>query len=421
MGLLARLFTAPPAITKRSLDETTAGALLRALRGGGASDGDTTTPTSAMQIAAVYACVRVIATNIAALPLVLMQHEGGSRSPATSHPLYNLLHWLPNPEMTSIQFRMALGVHLALYGNAYAQIVHDRGGRVRELWPLRPDRITPDRGADGLLRYRYNHPASGDQLLAKSEVMHITHLSFDGQSGYSPIALARRTFDTKARMETYSAAFWQNDASPGVVLRHPARLTDKGYDRLRANWDGRHRGPGQAGKTAILEEGMDISTLSIPQTDAQFLESQKFTRQEIAALFGVPAHMINDLDRATFSNIEEMAQEFVDYTLMPYIEGWQQAIHRDLLTEPERTRYYAHFRTQALLRGAHASRAQFYQSMQQIGAMSPNDIRGLEDLNPIADGDLYLVPLNMAPVAAVAATCSQAAATESSDPPQGSQ
>jgi HK97 family phage portal protein len=391
MGTLTRIF-APNSTARRSLDSANPGAFLRALRG--ATDADITTPTSAMQIAAVYACVRVIATNIAALPLVLMMHDGQQRTPATDHPLYSLLHWLPNPEMTSIQFRLALGVHLALYGNAYAQIVRDRGGRVRELWPLRPDRINTERAENGALVYRYN-----EHLLSKTEIFHITHLSFDGQTGYSPITLARRTLDTKARMEQYSANFWQNDAAPGVILRHPGTLTDQKFERIRSQWDDRHRGPSQAGRTAILEQGMDITTLSIPQTDAQFLESQKFSRQEIAALFGVPAHMINDLDRATFSNIEEMAQEFIDYTLMPYLEGFRQAIHRDLLTQPERDAgYYAHFRTQALLRGKHTDRAAYYQSMQQVGALSPNDIRQLEDMNPIAAGDIYLVPLNMTSV-----------------------
>jgi HK97 family phage portal protein len=391
MGALTRWFL-PTRQERRSLDTS----LLRTLRTG---EVGATTPSTAMQIAAVYACVRVIATNIATLPLVLMQRSGDRRTVAGGHPLYNVLRYQPNPEMTSIQLRMALGVHLALYGNAYAQIVIGRGGRVRELWPLRPDRIQIERTEAGALIYRYTQPDGGIAYLPKGEVMHIAHMSFDGQVGLSPITMARRAFDTKVRMEEYGAAFWQNDASPGIVLSYPGSLNPDKVGALRRAWDDRHRGPGAAGRTAVLDGGVEVTTLSIPQTDAQFLESQKFTRQEIAALFGVPAHMINDLDRATFSNIEEQAQEFVDYTLMPYIEGWQQAIHRDLLTPDEREAgYYGHFRTQALLRGKHIDRAQYYTAMQQVGAMSPNDIRQLEDMNPVEGGDVYLVPLNMAPV-----------------------
>lgn len=394
MGALTRWFF--PEQERRSLDTSSFGELIRTLRTGA---GEPTTPSTAMQIAAVYACVRVIATNIATLPLVLMQRAGDRRTVADGHPLYPILRYLPNPEQTSIQLRMALGMHLALYGNAYAQIVFDRGGRVRELWPLRPDRVRLERTDAGALVYRYDRPDGGVDTLTKKEVLHIAHMSFDGQTGLSPIAMARRAFDTKARMEEYGAAFWQNDASPGIVLRYPGNLNPDKVGALRRAWDDRHKGPGAAGRTAVLDGGVEVTTLSIPQTDAQFLESQKFTRQEIAALFGVPAHMINDLDRATFSNIEEQAQEFVDYTLMPYIEGWQQAIHRDLLTPAERAAgYYAHFRTQALLRGKHIDRAAYYQSMQQVGAMSPNDIRQLEDLNPVDGGDVYLVPLNMTPV-----------------------
>ncbi len=391
MSIIARLFSGKQ--QQRGVDF---GDLLRALRNKTPGSIEPTTPASAMQIAAVYACVRVIATNIASLPLVLMRRDGDRRDVAENHPLHDLLRWSPNPEMTSIQFRMALGVHLALYGNAYAQIIYSNSGQVRELWPLRPDRIVMERAADGALLYRYSRPDGGVDMLPRQEIMHIAHMSYDGQIGLSPISLARRAFDLKARMEEYGASFWQNDASPGIVLRYPGTLNAERIGALRKSWEDRHRGPGAAGRTAVLDGGVEITTLSIPQTDAQFLESQKFTRQEIAALFGVPAHMINDLDRATFSNIEEQAQEFVDYTLMPYIEGWQQAIRRDLLTPAERAAgYYAHFRTQALLRGKHTDRAQYYTAMQQVGAMSPNDIRQLEDMNPVDGGDIYLVPLNM--------------------------
>lgn len=383
-------------------------------------DSGPVTPASSMQIAAVFACVRVLSESIAQLPLKLMQEDGRNREPAKSHPLYRMLNFLPNPEMTSAEFRLTMMGHLALWGNAYAQIVFDRAGRRRELWPLRPDRMTVVRAQDGQRLYRYQ-TAKGTEDFEWPEIMHLRGGSLDGMVGYSPVALVRRTFEMKSRMDDYGAAFWENDARPGMVLKHPKTLSDKARSNILDSWEDRHRGPAKTNRPALLEEGLDIVSVGIPQTDAQFLESQKFTRSEIAAIFRVPPHMIGDLDRATFSNIEEQAQEFVDYTLAPWIVIWQQAIKRDLLWSWEQDRYYAHFAVQALLRGKHTDRAQFYHTMQQVGAMSPNDIREYEDLNPIDGGDVYLVPLNMqnvemageAPVAAPAAVT----AGEGDEPP----
>ena len=377
---------------KRDLNEANAWQLMvQALRRG---ESGPVTPASSMQIAAVFACVRVLSESIAQLPLRLMEEDGRTRQPAKAHPLYRMLNFLPNPEMTSVEFRMTMMGHLALWGNAYAQISFDRAGRRRALWPLRPDRMTVLRDEDGERVYRYES-AEGPEFFGWREIMHVRGGSLDGAVGYSPVSLVRRTFELKQRMDEYGAAFWENDARPGMVLKHPKALSEKARSNILTSWEDRHRGPAKTNRPALLEEGLDVVSVGIPQTDAQFLESQKFTRSEIAAIFRVPPHMIGDLERATFSNIEEQAQEFVDYTLAPWIVNWQQAIKRDLLDEWEQDRYYAHFAVQALLRGKHTDRAQFYHIMQQVGAMSPNDIREYEDLNPIDGGDVYLVPLNM--------------------------
>lgn len=392
MGILSSWLRAE----RRELDESSGWALItQALRSGRSAP---VTPTSALQIAAVFSCVRVLAESFGQLPLELMERDGRTRAPATSHPLYWILHLSPNPEMTSAELRMTMMSHLATWGNAYAQIVYDRAGRRRELWPLRPDRIRPLRQPDGRLIYEYTGADGQLIVLDRTEILHVRGVSFDGIIGYSPIGLARRAFELKQQMEEFATAFWANDARPGVVLKHPKTLGPTAQENLRRSWEERHQGPNRTNRPAILEEGMDISVIGMPQSDAQFLESQKFSRTEIASIFRVPPHMIGDLERATFSNIEEQAQEFVDYTLLPWVELWKQAIARDLLDANERKRYYAHFRTQALLRGKHIDRAQFYSSLQQIGAMSPNDIRELEDMNPIDGGDVYMVPLNLASV-----------------------
>lgn len=357
------------------------------------------TPDNATQIAVVLSCVRVLAESVAMLPLEVRAREATGTRPATELPLYRLLHDLPNPEMGSMDLRMTLMGHLAAWGNAYAQKVPDRAGRWVELWPLAPNRMKePVRGADGALYYEYQEPSGQTRTFAGAEILHIRGLSSDGLMGLSPIAQARRSFERKRQMEQFEEAFWANGAQPGAVLKHPGKLSDKAFERLRESWEQRHMGPGNANRMAILEEGLDIASVGVPQSDAQFLESQKLTRAEIAGLFRVPSHMVNDLDRATFSNIEQMSLDFVLYTLMPWLVVWEQAINRGLLTEQQQGRYYAKHKVQALLRGDNASRAAFYSTGLQNGWMSINDVRELEDLNPIPNGNTYMVPLNMIPL-----------------------
>lgn len=363
------------------------------LRGGSA-----VSPDSAMQIGAVLACVRVVAESVMMLPLEVRAREGRGTRRATELPIYGLLHDLPNPEMTSADLRMTLQGHLTTWGNGYAQKVPDRAGRWMELWPLAPNRMTVKRAPDESLVYEYREASGELRTFPQREIMHVRGLSFDGLMGYSPVALARRTFERKLSMERFESAFWDNGAQPGSVLKHPGTLSDKAYARLLEAWEKRHMGPQNANRVAILEEGLDVASIGIPQSDAQFLESQKLTRTEIAALFRVPPHMAGDLDRATWSNVEQMGLEFVIYALMPWLVLWEQAIGRDLMTAQERTRYYAKHKLQGLLRGDNASRSQFYAAGLQWGWFSINDVRELEDMNPVANGDTYFVPLNMAPL-----------------------
>jgi HK97 family phage portal protein len=366
---------------------------------GGDNGAPAITPSNALQLATVLACARVLAESISMLPLELRQRlqPRGSLA-AVAHPVYTLLHDLPNPEMTSSELRSALGGHLALYGNAYAQLVSNNAGQLMELWPLRPDRTAPLRAPDGSLVYEHTDADGEKKYFRQAEVLHIRGLSFDGLIGYSPIATARRVFDTKSQMETYEESFYRNGARPGVVLKHPQTLSPGAYQKLLNSWQSRHGGANNANRIAILEEGMQLEDLGVSQADAQFLESQKYTTAQIAALFRVPLHMINDLDRATFANIEQMSLEFVIYSLTPWLVAFEQAISRSMLQPSERSRYYAKHKLQALLRGDSASRSAFYASGLQYGWLSINDVRELEDLNPIGAGDTYFVPLNMMPI-----------------------
>lgn len=391
MGFLSRLLQ-----PGESRDDAAA---VRFLRGGAGR----VTPENAMQIATVLACVRVLAESVAMLPLEMRAREGRGSRAATELGLYSLLHDLPNPWMTSAEMRMTLQGHLAAWGSAYAQKVPDRSGRWVELWPLAPNRMeTPVSGPDGDLLYPYTEASGEKRTFRQWEILHIRGLSGDGLVGYSPIGVARRTFERKLRMEEFEQAFYENGAQPGGVLKHPGKLSDKAYARLLESWEARHKGPTNANRMAILEEGLDVAAIGVPQSDAQFLESQKLTRTEIAGLFRVPSHMVNDLERATFSNIEQMSLEFVIFTLTPWLILWEQAIGRDLLTATERGRYYAKHKLQGLLRGDNASRAAFYSTGLQWGYFSINDVRELEDMGPVANGDTYFVPLNMVPLAQAA-------------------
>lgn len=361
------------------------------------------TPTKALQYSAVFGCVRILAETVAQLPLPVYERlpNGGKRK-ATQHHLYSLLHDLPNPEMTSFELRETLMGHLGTWGNAYAEIEYDRAGRPLGLWPLRPDRTTPER-VNGNLIYNTTLPTGETVPLANERVMHIRGLGFDGLLGYSPIGLARQAIGLGLAAEEFGARFFSNDARPGGVLEHPGTLGEDAFKRVKQSWDDAHRGLERSHRVAILEEGLTFKEVGIPPEDAQYLETRKFQVTDVARFYRVPPHMLADLDRATFSNIEQLSLEFVIYTLTPWLVRWEQGIHRDLMTPAERQRYLAEFLVNGLLRGDIESRYQAYSIGRQNGFLSANDIRRMENMNPIEDGDVYLVPLNMIPASSLGA------------------
>ena len=370
---------------------------------GATTAGKTVNEMTAMQTTAVYACVRILAESIASLPLHVYQYKDRGKERAPNHPLFYLLHDAPNVDMTSFVFRETLMTHLLLWGNAYAQIVWDGAGRVSALYPLQPNKMTIERTDSKELIYSYtagddsnpNLPAQTVKL-RRIDVLHIAGLGFDGVQGYSPIAMARNAIGLTLACEEFGAAFFKNGARPSGILEHPGLI--KNPERLRESWQAAYGGSGNAGKVAILEEGMKYQQISIPPEDAQFLETRKFQTAEVARIFRVPPHLIADLDRATFSNIENQSLEFVRYTLNPWVVRWEQALNKALLLQSEKSRYFVRFNVDGLMRGDYASRMQGYATARQNGWMSSNDIRELEDMNPLSDedgGNLYLVNGNM--------------------------
>ena len=379
---------------------------------GGSTSGKPVNERSAMQMTAVYSCVRILAEAVAGLPLHLYKYtDTGGKEKAVDHPLYLLLHDEPNPEMSSIVFRETLMTHLLLWGNAYAQIIRNGKGEVVALYPLMPNKMTVDRDSNGQLYYTYqraNEEAptmEGTSVKLKpSDVLHIPGLGFDGLVGYSPIAMAKNAIGMAIACEEFGAKFFANGAAPSGVLEHPGTIKDP--SRVRDAWQSQFGGASNSGKVAVLEEGMKYTPISISPEQAQFLETRKFQINEIARIFRVPPHMVGDLEKSSFSNIEQQSLEFVKYTLDPWIIRWEQSMARVLLSLDEKKEYFIKFNLEGLLRGDYQSRMNGYSIARQNGWMSANDIRELENLDRIPaeqGGDLYLINGSMLPLGSAGA------------------
>lgn len=371
---------------------------------GRTSSGKQVNERTALQTTAVYACVRILSETIASLPIHVYRYTDRGKEKDPTHPLYFLLHDEPNPDMTSFVFRETLMSHLLIWGNAYAQILRDRSGQVIGLYPLLPDQMSVHRSEQGKLYYVYNRyeednpnfKEKGSIVLFQEEVLHIPGLGFDGLIGYSPIALAKNAVGMTLACEEYGASFFGNGANPGGVLEHPGILKDPG--KVRDSWNAVYQGTRNAHKVAVLEEGMSYKQIGIPPEEAQFLETRKFQINEIARLFRIPPHMVGDLEKSSFSNIEQQSLEFVKYTLDPWVVRFEQSLKKALLLPEEKKTHFIKFNVDGLLRGDYQSRMNGYAIGRQNGWLSTNDIRELEELNPILPeegGDLYLINGNM--------------------------
>lgn len=403
MGILSGLFQSKD----KPVTDSTSGGAYRFLFGGSTA-GKPVNERSAMQMTAVYACVRILSESIAGLPLHLYRYtDSGGKEKAVDNPLHFLLHDEPNPEMTSFVFRETLMTHLLLWGNAYSQIIRNGKGEVVALYPLMPNRMTVDRDDKGNIYYQYQMSDSdahtmkqGTVILKPSDVLHVPGLGFDGLVGYSPIAMAKNAIGLSIATEEYGAKFFANGATPGGLLEYPG--TVKNPDAIRESWNKGFGGSHNSNKVAILEEGMKYTPISISPEQAQFLETRKFQIDEIARIFRIPPHMVGDLEKSSFSNIEQQSLEFVKYTLEPWLVRWEQSLIRALIPEKDKKDYFIKFNVDGLLRGDYASRMSGYATARQNGWMSANDIRELEDLDliPTVDGGgLYLINGNMTKLA----------------------
>lgn len=349
-------------------------------------------PETALRVSAVNACVGVISSTLACLPLQLYRRKGEDKEQAVDHPLYPVLHDAPNDLMTSCEFREVMQSHVCLRGNSYARVRRNGAGNVVSLEPLHPDRMTVIENG-GKPFYAFTHRDGSREIFNGEELLHIRGLGPDGIMGYSPITLAREAIGLAMATEAHGARFFGNGARPGGVIEAPASLTPAQTKQMRDDWKAAHGGGNQGG-VGVLFGGTKYNPISISNEDAQFLETRQFQVSDIARIFRVPPHKIADLSKATFSNIEHQAIEFVTDCMLPHIVRWEQRMNRVLLTPAERREYFVKFSIDGLLRGDLKTRYEAYRIGREGGWLSPNDIRDLEDKNRIKDGDGYLQPLN---------------------------
>ena len=352
-------------------------------------------PDSALRLAAVYACVRILAETMASLPLVVYQRRAdGGKDKVTDHWLYRLMAKRPNRFQNPFEWREMLQGHLALRGNAFNQIITNPRGEIIELMPIHPDRVKIELLPSGEYRYRVTDRSGTEVILPRGEVWHLRGLSSDGLMGMSPIELARENLGMALAAQDYGARFFANDAKPtGGWIEFPGTFKDNEAKKVfRESYQQAQSGANR-GKVLVLENGMKFHEVGVTNKDAQFLELRKFQITDIARLFRVPPHMIADLERATFSNIEQQSLEFVMHTMTPWAERWEASIESELLLEGDDIEIEFDFAN--LMRGDAASRSTYYQSGIQNGWLTRNEARIAENLNPIDGLDQPLRPLNM--------------------------
>jgi HK97 family phage portal protein len=353
---------------------------------------------TALTSTAIWRAVSLVAQTIGALPLHLYEREGEkTKSKAVNHKIYSVLHDEPNPEQSAIEFREMLQAHVLTWGRAHAEIEVKGDGSIR-LWPLTPDRVEQVRTKErNSIMYKIQLPDGGQQLLSADQIFTIRGLGYGINKVYSIIDLFKESIGLTLAAEEFGARFFGNGAQMGGVLQHPGELGEEGFKLLKESMNERHGGLSNAHRLLILEDGMEYKEIAVPPDKAQFIETRKYQISDVARIIGVPPHKLAEMDKATFSNIEHQAIEFVQDTINPWCVRWEQALRRQLLSDNEKQRYFFKHNLAALVRGDFKTRMEGYSIARQNGWLSANDIRELEDMNPIDSGDIYLIPLNMVP------------------------
>jgi HK97 family phage portal protein len=362
--------------------------------------GPSVSVNSALQLSAVKACVELLSQTLATVPLMTYERLERGKQRAVNHPLWPLLHDQPNPELDSFHFREAAMFHLLMWGNFYAEIVRNGRGEITALWPLLPWNMMVFRDyVDRELIYRYIIPGGSQVDFKPWQILHVAGFGYDGLVGFSPIQMMMRdTLSIGQSLQEHAGRFFSQGASLNGVIEHPKTLSTEAKKGLKEDIRENYSGLSRSQRIMVLDEGMKYQQASVPPDQAQFLESRKFSIGEIARIFHVPPHLVGDLEKATFSNIEQQGIEFVVHTMMPWFARWEAAILTRCMTPMEQKRFYVEFLADGLLRGDMKSRYDSYAVGRNNGWMSVNEIRERENMNPVDGGDEYLRPLNMVPV-----------------------
>lgn len=353
---------------------------------------------TALNLSAFWAGVRIISESIASLPLHAYRRSEDDRISSERDTFVESVLRKPNQNTGSMLFRETLQSHALTWGNGYAEIVRDFAGNPLRLIQITPDRVKPYFTDGGQVAYEIYVDGAENRYLSQDRMLHIRGLGFDGLVGYSVVTMARRSLGISISAEEYGNRFFGNDSTPGGVLVHPGQLSENAAKLLKSSWEDKQRGKNR-GRVAVLEEGMKFEPMSIPNADAQFLETRQFQISEIARWLNMPPHLLRDLSHATFSNIEEQSLEWVVYTLRPWLVRWEQEL-TDKLFRPKELRqgYFVEHSIDGLLRGNMESRYRAYTSAINTGWKTINEVRRLENLNPVEDGDELMIQGAMIPL-----------------------
>ena len=400
-GLLVRLLN-PRADSPSPDDDAWYGAVGSSMlaQAGVRVDADT-----ALKIATVFRCVSILTGTFAMLPFgIYADQSNGAKKRASDLPLDYLLSAEPNRYQDSFQWREMIFGHILLRGNLYCRIIPGTRGPVGELIPMHPDSVTPERLPDGTVRYKVRLQTGQTEILNRDDVFHVPGLSSDGLTGLSVVGLMRETLGLALATESYGARFFSQNAQPSGVLTIPGTLEEEALARLSKSWQETHSGLANSHKIAILEQGLDWKQVGMTSEDAQFLQTRSFQRNEITTAFGIPPHMVGDTEKSTSwgTGIEQQTIGFVVWTLLPWLVRFEQAVNRQLIIGPQPL--YSKFNVKGLLRGDSAARYSAYAIARQWGLQNANEIRALEDMDPIDGpaGEEYLNPLNFAPAGTTA-------------------
>ena len=362
---------------------------------------------NALQVTAVFACVRLLSENIASLPLVLYRKTEKGKDKATDRQDYGVLHDVPNPETDSFQFWQAFLANMLIYGRGYAEVVRDGAGRVVQMWNITTPYVRIQRNSETQeLEYIVTSSGGEQFTLRKDQVFRVDWFSMDALNAFKPLELAQNAIGLGEAAEEFASNYFKNGANVGGIIEWPDAMTDDQLESFKKDIREKYAGLSNTARLMFLEQGAKFQKVSNTPEEAQMLETRKFQVEEVARFYNVPLHMIGDLDHATFSNIEQMSLNFVIYTLRPYLVRIERAITAQLLTPQERAIYFPKFTVDALLRGSYLSRMQGYAQARQNGWMNANEIRDLEDMDAIPEeqgGNAYLANSSLRSIAALAA------------------